>query len=308
MEKIFDDIIDCYNKIPNFSVQHFQKIRVIQDIYKYLSQKMTTLNSEIFILQLIKLIEYTKNFKNNDSIEYDLKINIPKGNPIQYINQFRNTCAIHSVMTLLSIIPEIIKYSKEKLPKLNKLLSEIVNGEMEIYNENEYFKELILVHQKLNNGELGTIDSDVIDVMRIFLNIILLQMPKNILLPFIRTSDKEYFNIFELNYLDFNSNIDIYNISCDNPRYKKYIIEKTMKDIKPKFILFDVCMIELVTEINNNFVEKFNIGDVKYNLIGVIENTGLHYITHIIFENTIYTYNDLSRNIVPEKHNLENIS
>jgi hypothetical protein len=179
---------------------------------------------------------------------------------------------------------------------------------MENYNENEYFKELILVHQKLNNRELGTIDSDVIDVMRIFLNTILFQLPKNILLPFLRTSDKEYFNIFELSYLDFNSNINIYNIACDNPRYKKYIIEKTMKDIKPKFILFDVCMIELVTEINNNFVESFNIDGVKYNLIGVIENVGMHYITHIIFENNIYTYNDLSRNIVPEIHNLENIS
>jgi hypothetical protein len=70
--------------------------------------------------------------------------------------------------------------------------------------------------------------------------------------------------------------------------YKKYDIVSKITMIKPKFILLDICMIDILG-INPG---DFKVNGVSYKLIGTINNTGIHYITYI-FTNNIYAYDNM---------------
>ena len=74
---------------------------------------------------------------------------------------------------------------------------------------------------------------------------------------------------------------------------------RDITEIKPKFIVLDICMIEILG-IN---VGDFCVNGLKYKLIGTINNVGMHYVSYI-FPNNIYAYD----NLLPTRRVLDNLS
>lgn len=122
----------------------------------------------------------------------------------------------------------------------------------------------------LNNNKLCTCESEISDVLRSLNAIYSYLIPKEILNIFVCTKDS-----FEYNLSDFVS-MDFINT---NP-------------INSKFIIFDIGM--YANLVNKPITKHMTINNQHYILFGIIENTGSHYITHLIWNKYINEYPPIS--------------
>ena len=95
---------------------------------------------------------------------------------------------------------------------------------------------------------------------------------------------------------------DFYNITVSHDpnvitRCKKELIVWNIYYRKPVYVIFDLATMMSYFNANAGMMPTFNILDVKYKLVSVIEHRGLHYVNIFLNNGTGYVYDDMSLDV-----------
>lgn len=147
-----------------------------------------------------KLRDYMECVERGDVKRWDVIKGINSDDLISFncnvISQFRSTtngCAIHSCLHMFARMNELVERLDEgvMLNDLIRCLSDN-NFNMKRYNESKVIDELKFAFDSITDDELATINSDVVDVMRMFADLLSFEVGPNIVQWYLRKKDLEY--------------------------------------------------------------------------------------------------------------------
>lgn len=169
-------------------------------------------------------------------------------------------------------------------------------------NEKSFMTNFMNIFAQHNSYQIGTGDSDIVDVARSFADLISVFCDKRdfySFLPAHMDRDFNFHDIFTSSYLELcKNNLSVNDISQREIFYND-IIQQT-----PKYVLIDSGKWFSLDFAQPTNIISFRINNIVYKLVGFIVNTGGHYKTILIHPNDSSTglvYDNLSSNITTIK-------
>ena len=186
--------------------------------------------------------------------------------------------ASNDVMDTLSVLANIFT------PNIN---SEII--QFHLRTKDLVFKEIDYDNRKIihNTFRLNINYSDVLSCLNRHIRNDLVETEVVQMKPAI--IDKYTIDLFKLMH-DQTSNDEI-------EKSKKELIVFNIYYKKPLYVIFDIATIISYFNTNVNALLTFNIQDVKYRLVSIVEHRGMHYVNIFIKDGKGIVYDDLSMDV-----------
>ena len=232
----------------------------------------------------LNALESTQIMKNSTINEYSITLNRPvfPSMILTQIGGIHASCGLHSVMHML--------------------LSAGFSSNFFDFTVLEYQKAFAVGFNRLNNGEMCTIMSEINDVLRSFADTIASFVPPKKLYAMVSTKGKNIYNFCDFLKpsvkVNYGLRMKVPSICEEHKRDSEMTIKESLiydiRLLQPEWILFDI---GIWTYIINSVPTNFTAGGCKYGLHSFILNTGYHYVCCVVDKNTnpttVRIYDDL---------------
>lgn len=219
--------------------------------------------------QVLDALETTQITKTSRLNEYTISIGTPRLPSVilSQIGGIPASCGLHAVMHML--------------------LSAGFTSNFFDFCELHYQRAFAAGFNRLNNGEICTMMSEINDVLRSFADTISSFVPPKKLYALVSTKGKDKYNFCD--FLKPSVKVN-YGILTNAPSFREtYKTDKELdireslihdiKSLQPEWILFDIGM---WTCIANGINRIFNASGCSYKLHSFIVNTGYHYVCCVV--------------------------